>query len=65
MIFIETKGQFLMKVIKSAVGTEVVWCIFCNYFSTAIYKDVIFFDAEKGWKQKKATCNIGKLPLNN
>ena len=47
MIFIETKGQFLMKVPKSAVGTAVVWCIFCNCFSTDIYKDVIFVDAQK------------------
>ena len=47
MIFTETKGQFLMKVTKSAVGTTLVWCIFCNYFSTDIYKDVIFVDAQK------------------
>ena len=47
MIFIETKGQFLMKVTKSAVGTAFVWCIFCNCFSTDIYKDVISVDAQK------------------
>ena len=47
MIFIETKGQFLMKVTKSAVGTAVVWCIFCNCFLTGISIDVIFVDAQK------------------
>ena len=47
MIFIETKGQILMKVTKSAVGTVVVRCIFCNCFSKDIYKDEIFVDAQK------------------
>ena len=53
MIFIETKVQFFfMKVTKSAVGMYmygcmVVWWIFCNCFSTTIYKDVIFVDAQK------------------
>ena len=36
-----------MEVTKSAVGTVVVWCIFCNCFSTDIYKDVILLDAQK------------------
>ena len=36
-----------MKVTKSVVDTAVVWCIFCNCFSTDIYKDVIFVDAQK------------------
>ena len=47
MLFIEAKGHFLMKVPKSAVGTAVVWCTFCNCFSTDIYKDVIFVNAQK------------------
>ena len=47
MIFIETNGHLLMKVTKSAVSTVVAWCIFCNRFSTDIYKDVIFVDAQK------------------
>ena len=36
-----------MKITKSAVGTAVVWCIFCNCFSTNIYKDVIFVNTQK------------------
>ena len=51
MIVIETNnGQFLMKVTKSAVSTRLyatVWCIFYNCFSTEIYKDLIFVDAQK------------------
>ena len=47
MLFIETKGQILMKVTKLALGTAVVWCIFCNCFLTDIYTDVIFVDAQK------------------
>ena len=57
-----------MKVTKSAVGTAVVWCIFCNCFSTDIYKDVIFVDAQKleANEIKGPTMYIiyiGKLPL--
>ena len=36
-----------MKITKSAVDTAVVWCIFCDCFSTDIYKDVIIVNAQK------------------
>ena len=49
-----------MKVTKSDVGAAVVWCIFCNWFSTDIYKDTICVDAQ----MLKTKENIGILPLN-
>ena len=49
MVFIETKGQFLLKVTKSAVGTAVnmVHILQLFYDIYNIYKDMIFVDALK------------------
>ena len=48
----------------SLIKYSVVWCVFCNCFSTDIYKDVIFVDAQK-LKAKERDLQYQEITYNN